>query len=187
MAPIPEIPLYSWVYCRNWEGFVHQETIDRALNAVFAFIEGEATLLEVDINERSLTHKMGEYLQRAFPEWNVDCEYNRLGEGRKVLPDPVDIDSADADGITVYPDIIVHKRRERDNLLVIEVKKSTNRRKGDEFKLKGLTRGGGEYGYIVGMHLVIDCPAKKLSGITIYRDGEEAADLTLTARAAIGL
>jgi hypothetical protein len=34
-------------------------------------------LLEKGIAERAITHKLGEHLQYIFPEWNVDCEYNK--------------------------------------------------------------------------------------------------------------
>lgn len=34
-------------------------------------------LLEKNIYERAITHKLAEHLQELFPEWNVDCEYNR--------------------------------------------------------------------------------------------------------------
>ena len=35
-------------------------------------------LLDININERSITHKLAEYLKEYFPEFNVDCEYNRF-------------------------------------------------------------------------------------------------------------
>ena len=34
-------------------------------------------LLDINVNERTITHKLAEYLQKHFPEFNVDCEYNR--------------------------------------------------------------------------------------------------------------
>jgi hypothetical protein len=34
-------------------------------------------LLKNNINERSITHKLAEHLQKSFIEWNVDCEFNR--------------------------------------------------------------------------------------------------------------
>jgi len=34
-------------------------------------------LLEKNVSERAVTHKLAEHLQKIFPEWNVDCEYNR--------------------------------------------------------------------------------------------------------------
>ena len=43
------------------------------------FIEKEAFLLENDINERAITHKLGEYLSGIFlPKYSVDCEYNKM-------------------------------------------------------------------------------------------------------------
>ena len=64
-------------------------------------------------SERSITHKLAEYIQQLFPQWHVDCEYNRLGLGfPKNLPDQH----------TSYPDIIIHKRNTKTNLLVIEAK-----------------------------------------------------------------
>jgi len=40
-------------------------------------INNDGYLLYKNINERSITHKLAEYLQNLFPEWNVDCEYNK--------------------------------------------------------------------------------------------------------------
>ncbi len=101
-------------------------------------------LFEYEVNERSITHCLATYLREPFPEWNVDCEYNRNGTDTKRLAiDPVQIRSDDIGGKTVYPDIIVHHRgcRGRDaNLLVIEAKKTwtedspdQDRRKLEEF------------------------------------------------------
>jgi hypothetical protein len=70
-------------------------------------------LITNSTNERSITHKLAEYIQQLFPEWHVDCEYNRLGRER-----PKAIPSQD----TSYPDIIIHFRNTQDNLLIIEAK-----------------------------------------------------------------
>jgi hypothetical protein len=96
----------------------------RFMAAVLALYRYEHDLLDVGANERSITHKLAEHLQSEFPGWHVDCEYNRQGGAPKRLewagwlsrPD-------DTEAKTVYPDIIVHHRRTKDNLLVIEVKK----------------------------------------------------------------
>ena len=90
-------------------------------------------LLEINVNERTITHKLAEYLQQNFPELNVDCEYNRF-EGNatetkvKRLNLPTDnINWDDTEAKTIFPDIIVHKRGSRGkNILVIEVKKSSS-------------------------------------------------------------
>lgn len=92
--------------------------------------ERDAYLLEHSANDRSITHRLAIYLEEQFPDWNVDCEYNRKGGVTKLLYlDAQPIKSDDAQGTTVYPDIIVHRRGRNDagsNLLVIEVKKSSS-------------------------------------------------------------
>jgi len=76
--------------------------------------------------ERSITHKLAEYIQQFFPEWNVDCEYNRRGENRpKAIPSQE----------TSYPDIIIHHRNTKHNLLIIEAK-SIHSRKHDSVQDK---------------------------------------------------
>jgi len=86
-------------------------------------------LFVVDINERSIMHKFAEILQKIIGDrWDVDCEYNRNGHDAKYLDLSVDhIRSDDLTSCTVYPDIIIHKRDTSNNLLVIELKKSTNK------------------------------------------------------------
>ena len=86
------------------------ESAIRAMAATVAFLKAEGDLLQLNANERSITHKLAEYLQREFSDWNVDCEYNRLGAAIKRLPAPEAIGSDDEDGRTIFPDIIVHRR-----------------------------------------------------------------------------
>ena len=100
-------------------------------------------LIQANTNERTISHKLAEYLQAEFPTLNVDCEYNRHGNEIKrleVLNDNTLWDDTEAK--TVFPDIIVHERNsDRNNLLVIEVKKSSNPRNNhfDEDKLIAFT------------------------------------------------
>lgn len=47
-------------------------------------------LLDHNVNERSITHKLGEYYQHIFQGWNVDCEFDRNLDG----PKRIDIDPA---------------------------------------------------------------------------------------------
>ena len=37
-------------------------------------------LLEISINERTISHKLAEYMQKEFSDLFVDCEYNRHHE-----------------------------------------------------------------------------------------------------------
>lgn len=79
--------------------------------ALDEFFEHEQYLIDVDANERSISHKIAEYIQPMFSDWNVDCEYNRNMEHPKILGIPIeDTKTDDTDGKTVYPDIIIHKR-----------------------------------------------------------------------------
>ena len=104
--------------------------------------------MELDVNERSITHKIAEYLQRDFRTegYDVDCEYNRNGHDPKTLSlEPWSTKSDSLEGDTVYPDIIIHKRESPTNLVVIEAKKSTNKVNfRDLQKLKAFRR---ELGY----------------------------------------
>lgn len=53
--------------------------------ALKVFLEKEDYLLEKDVSERAMTHKLAEYLKDEFPDHNVDCEYNRNGKKAKTL------------------------------------------------------------------------------------------------------
>lgn len=78
------------------------------------FMERDGVLLTFRAHERTVTHRVAVYLESHFPDWHVDCEYNRHGVGT----DPKE----DDEGERVFPDIIVHHRGTPDNLLVIEAK-----------------------------------------------------------------
>jgi len=100
----------------------------RVITAVCALYGYDRELLDVDANERSITHKLAEHLQCEFPKWNVDCEYNRKGYDPKRLSLKFDsVNPDDTEAKTVYPDIIVHQRMSPKNLLIIEVKKANGR------------------------------------------------------------
>ncbi len=101
---------------------------NKVLQALSRFLEQDFELLEIDANERTLTHRVAIYLQELFPDMNVDCEYHRDGHDPKEMFLPGGGgDEYDTDAQTVNPDIIFHKRRARENLLVIEFKKTSSR------------------------------------------------------------
>ncbi len=119
------------------------EIIQKVQSAKAKFLQWDSDLLEINVNERTMTHKLAEYLQQEFVGWNVDCEYNRNINDEKWLPQPPEGTVGrefwqDSDAKTVFPDIIVHQRRTNTNILVIEAKKSSNRDRGawDETKLR---------------------------------------------------
>lgn len=105
-------------------------------SAIQMLIARDGALLEIDVNERSITHRLAIYIENLFPdEWDVDCEYNRLfDETKKIATSKKIFQSTDLSttvidehAMTVFPDIIVHKRNTHENFVVIEVKKTTNR------------------------------------------------------------
>lgn len=134
-------------------------------------------LLDININERTITHKLAEYLQEHFPEFKVDCEYNRYRNYIKRIRSEQDRsreivnlsdiklakliwENKEAD--TIYPDIIVHKRgTQENNLLVIEVKKSSNRDTGDSDKKKIEELMNRPYNYNFGLFLRINLDGEK--------------------------
>ncbi len=109
------------------------ELQQKVQKAIKRLLIQDSYLLERDVNERSISHKLASYLQSEFgEEWDVDCEYNRDHNIRKELiisSKAVEIDDTNAK--TVFPDVIVHHRDTNDNLLVIEMKKASNSREMD--------------------------------------------------------
>ena len=114
-----------------------RETVRLALsNALNELVKRDSYLLTTNINERSISHRLAVYLESQFPNWDVDCEYNRNHDDVKRLRlKPRRTTDHDMEAVTVFPDIIVHRRRLQKNLLVIEIKKSTNNEEQDrDFK-----------------------------------------------------
>ncbi|WP_186039806.1 hypothetical protein [Burkholderia gladioli] len=113
------------------------ETVARALSELLV---NDPDLLSIDANERSITFRFAMYLQQYFIGWTVDCEYNRDGvEPKRLGHLELYPDSEDDEAKTVFPDVIVHRRQTKENLLVLEFKKSTSRvdRQIDLRKLRG--------------------------------------------------
>jgi hypothetical protein len=139
---------------------VVEAKVKRALGKLFTH---DLFLLQSDVNERSLSHKLAEYLQSEFEDWNVDCEYNRRGFDPKRLNLGVEqVRTDDTQGRTVYPDIVVHRRNSEDSLLVIEIKKSTNRDDGesDRDKLRAFkAQLGYRYALFIRLRTATETPA----------------------------
>jgi len=83
-------------------------------------------LFEKDLGERTLTHRLAVHLEKHFRGWDVDCDYNRLGERTLRLPKGSIVSTDDHLGKSIYPDIVVHQRDIPNNLLAIEVRKASN-------------------------------------------------------------
>jgi hypothetical protein len=143
-------------------------------------MEYDSFLLKENANERSITHKLAEYLQQEFKDLDVDCEYNRMWNDlkidKKIIQLEEDMASVyDTDAKTVFPDIIVHKRENKDNLLVVEVKKSNNtsNKLMDKVKLETFTYSD-HFNYLFGVNLVlyVQNVFGKPSHLQWYQNGE---------------
>lgn len=129
--------------------------------ALYALRRNDRYVLEKDGSERSIAHCIATYLAVSFTQYDVDCEYNvniESGSGRKEIDmlryeldqfnrrvgnrRSFDFEDETYYSVSVYPDIIVHKRGRNDgNLIVLELKKSTTNIGSDfdELKLKRYT------------------------------------------------
>lgn len=159
--------------------------------ALKCFYKKDWYLIEKNVNERSITHKLAIYMEQVFNDYDVDCEYNRNLDKVKVLntiadrynslelnDDSIELNHAKR---RVYPDIIVHRRRSDkrgDNLLVIEVKKFIDQGQENEAenfdidKLKAYTNMLDELQYCYGMYINLSKQVKKCD-IKWFKDGEE--------------
>jgi len=135
--------------------------------SISRLLKNDEHLIINDVNERSITHHLAVYISGEFAGWDVDCEYNRNGEDIKLLVDDHKfanyleqfqdhVEADDANARTLYPDIIVHRRGTHDNLVVIELKKSTNPRKKDAdiAKLQALKH---QLGYEFALFIRLEC------------------------------
>lgn len=85
--------------------------------------ENDSFLFDKDVSEWAVAHRLAAYLEGFFPEYDVDCEYNRMpgpdGEYDSKAPKKV------LGNKKIRPDIIVHRRgSNEDNLIAIEMKKA---------------------------------------------------------------
>ena len=118
--------------------------------------QNDYILLQNEVGERSINHKLAEYIQEEFLDLNVDCEYNRKGNARKELENIRNC-AKNKETNFIYPDIIVHKRTIDDfNILVIEIKSNRSKTNCDILKLEFFTSEKGNYAYNYGLFIKFD-------------------------------
>jgi hypothetical protein len=134
-----------------------QAELTKVVTALGEFYAREAYLFEKDLGERTMTHRLAVHIERQFPGWDVDCDYNRLGERTLRLPRGTIVSTDDHLGKSVYPDIVVHRRGIPNNLLAIEVRKAANHQppEHDRHKLRGLTDPHLWFAFWAGVYLVL--------------------------------
>jgi hypothetical protein len=134
-----------------------QTELTKVVAGLGEFYARETFLFAKDLGERTLTHRLAVHLERQFPGWEVDCDYNRLGERTLRLPHGSIVSTDDALGKSIYPDIVVHQREIPNNLFAIEVRKSANHQppEHDRHKLRALTDPHLWFAYWIGVYLVL--------------------------------
>ena len=160
-----------------------QTELNKVVAALQEFYARETFLFEKDLGERTLTHRLAVYIEKQFSGWEVDCDYNRLGERRLRLPHGTIVSTDDELGKSVYPDIVVHQREIPNNLLAIEVRKTSNHQppEHDRHKLRALTDPHLWFAYGIGIYLVL---GKKSVVSDVYVGGviDQAQSVWLAGR-----
>lgn len=113
--------------------------------AVATLHQEEATILAFDVGERTICACLAAILKRTFQDYSVHVEYNRHG----IYPKELDLPDSDGEltSARIFPDIIVHRPGDDSaNLLVAEVKKTTNPAK-DELDISKLQQIKQQIGY----------------------------------------
>jgi hypothetical protein len=147
-----------------------QSELNKVVAALHEFYARETFLLEHDLGERALTHRLAVHLEKQFPGWEVDCDFDRLGERTLRLPHGTIVSTDDHLSRSAYPDIVVHQRAIPNNLLAIEVRKAANHQPPDHDrqKLVALTDPHLWFAYAIGVYLVL---GKKTVVADIYVGG----------------
>jgi len=168
------------------------ELMDIFEKAKEKFLKDEKEIIRIDINERTLSARLMFHLQtllledelyrEKYKSYSVDCEYNRINEDKiKTLKryENFEIDD-NLDKIRkIFPDIIFHKRKEEDNLIVIEMKKSTSNNKDckekDRERLKIMTdlNDPNNFNYILGVYFEVDTTGNNNHIIEFFVNGKE--------------
>lgn len=160
------------------------------------FVE-ECNNILCDIAERNLCGRLSIYLTCRLKEHNIkgyfaDTEYNRKqgGQVKTILDEKFNI-------VTIQSDLIVHSRGnfiEQDNLLAIEMKKSTRpeaEKIADRKRLRAMTKTSYDgvssadgqthpehvCGYILGVYIILNIAARTYT-LEFYRHGEQVNLLT---------
>jgi hypothetical protein len=145
------------------------EVRDRVNDALGQLLKGDRHLFETDGGERSIAARLAMYLQDRFPGFAVDADYNRAGKFPKRLRLPLECAGYrnENDESLAVPDVIVHRRGpEGPNLLVLELKKTTNPDKGDCDKLR-LQAFREQIGYRYGALIVCETRNNREPAVTI--------------------
>jgi hypothetical protein len=156
-----------------------QTELNKVIAGLHEFYAQETFLLEKDLGERALTHRLAVHVEKHFLGWEVDCDYNRLGERTLRLPRGAIVSTDDHFGKSIYPDVVVHQRAIPNNLLAIEVRKASNHGAidHDQHKLRALTDPHLWFAYWIGVLLTLG--KTKITASELYVGGVVDQPLSL--------
>lgn len=146
-------------------------------NAVKKFYSRDIELINKNLCERCLVHRIAVYLETSgeLDGYFVDCEFNKAYYDDKVNNKVL----SNVNGN--YVDIIVHKRSNSlgENLLCFELKRAGNTRDTykDRENLKILT--GDEFMYKMGFYIILG-KTYNTSKLEVYENGGLINSFTLT-------
>lgn len=154
-----------------------------ALAEAVSDLINDAELVKANPNEFSITPELAIRMGPYFRGWRVSPEWTRREEEEKRVA------WDDEAGIRhlkkIRPDIIVHHMHQQDeNLLVVEAKRIQNTSYDDDIRkltLMTLDHSVDEdfhYGYVVGVHLVMDLPNRRVVSNDVYSLGKVDNELT---------
>jgi hypothetical protein len=156
----------------NVDGRADMQTeLSKVIAALREFYARETYLLEKDCGERTLTHRLAVYVESQFSGWEIDCDYNRLGERTLRMPRASMVSTDDEFGKSIFPDIVVHQREIPNNLLAIEVRKASNHQplEHDQQKLRSLTDPHLWFAYRIGV--LVSLATNQVATSEVYTSG----------------
>lgn len=176
----------------------YQELITIFNDSNREFINAESNNIISGVHERNLCSNLKSYLdirlkRSKYKNYYVDVEYNRNdGNVKTLLDEKLQI-------VSITCDLIVHSRGEnviQDNLICLEMKKSTNsfkEKEKDKMRLRCLTKKSYDdvwsydgktlpkhvCGYKLGIYYEIDIKSKNVQ-LEFYQEGKEIGTKTIT-------
>ena len=163
--------------------FMNKNTVEKKIErCVDKLYKDDKYLFESKVCERCLMFRLAYYLQMAFPDYFVDCEFNKMGFKNYKYMEKVEPSEQGRKLKKMFADIIIHKRNSnvQDNFICLEIKPTKKGMDTDSERLKNMTRKNGfrhkgrKYIYAYDFGFFIYLPKDKTrSEIRIFENGAE--------------
>lgn len=172
-----------------------KEIISNVKEAVNDLISNEKDVLQRKLFEQNLSHHLAKYLEPLFEKYNVDIEFNgdidkpndrkalEIAQSRMIR---IGYNSKINNTYNIRPDIIVHRRGDNENnILVVEIKKDIspdNDKEYDLIKLEHLTIDylKNHYNYRLGVAIILGTGEKTGEvDMILYQEGNPVQEKDL--------